>query len=169
MKGKTYICLAMGITILILTSAASAQDEQWLQYHSAREVRLVGFSSSSQNREVTTEKPAGVELPQFKSDEPVFAKWPTPMVQSGYLWIALDKTHKHGLYDNLYIDSNGNGHLNDETAVTTYRTTQSYAYFGPVKVVFEVEDGPAVYHLNLRYYSSSGSNRIVHVSSSGWY
>ena len=169
MKKITHICLAVGISLVFLTVGANAQDEQWLQYHSAREVRLVGFSSSSQNREVTTEKPAGVELPQFKSDEPVFAKWPTPMVQSGYLWIALDKTHKHGLYDNLYIDSNGNGHLNDETAVTTYRTTQSYAYFGPVKVVFQVEDGPVTYHLNFRFYGSDDSRRRIYASSGGWY
>jgi hypothetical protein len=110
-----------------------------------------------------------MELPQFKSEDPIFAKWLTPMAKSGYLWVALDRAHKQGPYDLLYIDSNGNNRLDDETAVTAYRTDQYSAYFGPVKVVFEVEDGPAVYHLNLRYYSSSGSNRRLYVSSGGWY
>ena len=166
---RTYIWFTVIIGIFVLAIGARAQDEQWLQYHSAREVRLVGFSSGITNLEVTTEKPSEVELPQFKSEEPVFAKWNTPMAQSGYLWIALDKTHKQGMHDILYIDSNGNGRLDDETAVATYRTTQSYAYFGPVKVVFQVEDGPVTYHLNFRFYGSDASRRRMYASSGGWY
>ena len=169
MTKRTYIWFTVIIGIFVLAVGARAQDEQWLQYHSAREVRLVGFSSGMTNLEVTTEKPPTVEMPQFKSDEPVFAKWNTPMVESGYLWIALDKTHKHGMHDNLYIDSNGDGHLKDETAATTYRTTQTYAYFGPVKVVFQVEDGPVTYHLNFRFYGSDASRRRMYASSGGWY
>ena len=169
MTKRTYIWFTVIIGIFVLAIGARAQDEQWLQYHSAREVRLVGFSSGMTNLEVTTEKPPTVELPQFKSEEPVFAKWNTPMAQSGYLWIALDKTHKQGMHDILYIDSNGNGRLDDETAVATYRTTQSYAYFGPVKVVFQVEDGPVTYHLNFRFYGSDESRRRMYASSGGWY
>ena len=169
MVNRTYIWLVVVICLIFLTAGARAQNEQWLQYHSAREVRLVGFGSNYQYPEIITEKPAGMELPQFKSEDPIFAKWLTPMVKSGHLWVALDRAHKYGPYDLLYIDSNGNNRFDDETAVTAYRTDQYSAYFGPVKVVFEVEDGPAVYHLNLRYYSSSGSNRRLYVSSGGWF
>ncbi len=161
---------AVIICIAILTVGAYAQDEQWLQYHSAREVRLVGFSSSYRTLEITTEKPDGVEMPQFQSDDPVFAKWLSPMVQNGYIWIALDRTHKNGLHDNMYIDSNGNGNLSDETAVSAYRTTQNYTYFGPVKVVFQIEDGPVTYHLNFRFYGpADDSRKRLYASAGGWY
>jgi len=90
------------------------------------------------------------------------------MVKSGYLWVSLDRSHKHGLYDLLYIDSNGNGHLNDETALAAYRIDQDNSYFGPVKVIFEIEDGPVTYHLNFRFYSYN-VNRRLYASSGGWY
>ena len=168
MAKNTYIRLTVIISLVFLTTCVYAQEQQWLQYHSAREVRLIGFSSGLSNLEVTTEKPAGVELPQFKSDEPIFAKWSTPMVEKGCLWIALDKTHKQGLYDNLYIDSNGDGNLSDETAVMAYRSTQSSTYFGPVKVIFQIEDGPVTYHLNFQFYGSDDNKRL-YASSGGWY
>jgi hypothetical protein len=164
---RIYLCF---IIICLLMADARAQDEQWLQYRSAREVRLVGFSSNYKFLEIVIGKPGGVELPQFKSEDVIFAKWLTPMVESGYLWLALDKTYKRGMHNILYIDSDGDGHLNDETAMKAFRHTQRNAYFGPVKVVFQVEDGPVTYHLNLMYYTSSdGKRRRIYVSPGGWY
>ena len=169
MGNRTYIWLVVGISLLITTSQAPAQEEQWLQYHSTREARQIIGDMSLQTLELSTEKPAAVELPQFKEQDQFFAKWSTPMVKSGHLWISLDRTHKKGLYDLLYIDSNRNGHLNDETAVAAYRTDQYNAYFGPVKVVFELEDGPVTYHLNFRFYNYNERNRRLYASSGGWY
>jgi hypothetical protein len=169
MGNRTYILLIVGISLLITTSQAPAQEEQWLQYHSTREARQIIGDMSLQTLEISTEKPASVELPQFKGQDQFFAKWSTPMVKSGHLWISLDRTHKKGLYDLLYIDSNRNGHLNDETAVAAYRMDQYNAYFGPVKVVFEVEDGPVTYHLNFRFYNYNERNRRLYASSGGWY
>ena len=164
---RTYLCF---IIMSLLIADARAQDEQWLQYHSAREVSLVGFSPNYKYLEIITDKPAGVELPQFRSGDTIFNKWSTPMVESGYLWLALDKTHKQGMHNILYIDSNGDGHLNDDTPIKAYRHTQNNAYFGPVKVVFQVEDGPVTYHINLLFYSSSdGKRRRIYVSPGGWY
>ena len=169
MKKRICIQLAVGIGLLILVSQATAQQEQWLQYHSSREAGRVFGDSGSQTLELSTRQPAGVKLPQFKGKSQLFAKWPTPMVKSGRLWIALDRTHEQGPYDSLYIDSNGNGGLDDETVVASYRTSQRNAYFGPVKVIFEVEDGPVTYHLNLRFYQyGAGDNRLVALSG-GWY
>jgi len=139
---KIYIWLTVGISLLVLTSPTQAQDEQWLQYHSTREAHRIISDTGTSTLEITSEKPQGVELPQFKSTEPFFAKWSTPMLESGYLWISLDRTHKQGQWDRLFIDSNGDGHLNDEEAVKAYRTEGPHTYFGPVKVVFEGEDGP---------------------------
>lgn len=168
MGNKTCIWLAVGITFLVLTPTARAQDEQWLQYHSEREAQRIIGDMSTMNLKLLSERPQGVELPDFKCDEPFFASWSTPMVESGHLWIAFDRSHRHGPYDLLYIDSNGNGHLDDETVAAAYRTDQYNAYFGPVKVIFEVGDGPVTYHLNFRFYNSRDRERL-YASSGGWY
>jgi hypothetical protein len=169
MRKIAYFCLAGCFVLLLLTVQARAADEQWLQYHSARQVSLTGFSSNQKSLSLTTEKPAGVELPKFKSSSPLFTKWSSPMVKGGFLWVALDTTAKNGIYDSLYIDSNGNGRLDDETPVAAYRTSQPSTYFGPVKVGFQVEDGPVTYHLNFQYNGPSQASRRLLVSSAGWY
>ncbi len=168
MRDKTYILLTVGISLLVLTSPAGAQDEQWLQYHSEREAMQIVGDMTRSNLRLTSEKPQGVELPDFKCEEPFFANWSTPMVADGKLWIAVDRSTEKGRWDQLYIDSNVNGHLNDETAIKAYRTEQYYTYFGPVKVVFEGEDGPLTYHLNFMFYEN-GETRRLYVSPGGWY
>ena len=149
MRNSIYIQLTMGIGLLFFVSQVSAQ-QQWLQYHCSREAGQILGDVGSQMIKPSVEQPAGVKLPQFKDKSPFFAEWSTPMVKSGRLWIALDRTHEQGPYDLLYIDSNGNGALDDETATSAYRMDQRNAYFGPVKVIFEIEDGPVTYHLNFR-------------------
>jgi len=168
MKGKTYIWLTVGITLLVLTSPAGAQDEQWLQYHSEQEAMQIVGDMMRSNLRLTSEKPQGVELPDFKTEEPFFASWSTPMVDSGQLWIAVDRLAEKGRWDQLYIDSNVNGHLNDETPVKAYRTDQYYTYFGPVKIVFEGEDGPLTYHLNFMFRDYEETQRL-YVSPGCWY
>jgi len=39
MRNKTYMWLTVGISLLVLTSTAVAQEEQWLQYHSEGVIR----------------------------------------------------------------------------------------------------------------------------------
>jgi len=68
----------------------------------------------------------------------------------------------------LFIDSNGNGHLDDQTAMEAYRSAQDSAYFGPVKVVFQGEDGPVTYHLNIQFYDRPDGKRL-YVRTAGWY
>lgn len=167
MRRSTYIQLAVGITLLILVSQVSAQQEQWLQYHSSEEASQILGGVASQTLDLSTEKPEGVKLPQFKNQNQFFTKWPTPMVKSGFLWIALDRTHEQGPYDLLYIDSNGDGQLEDEAATTAYRTDPRSAYFGSVKVIFEIADGPVTYHLNLRSYQYDDTG--LYASTGGWY
>ena len=169
MTKRIYIWLIIGINLFVLTSQAVAQQEQWLRYHSSREARLIVGDMGASTPKVAIEKPQGVELPQFNADLQFFAQWPTPMVKGGRLWIALDRTDKQGRWDRLFIDSNGDGHLNDEDAITAYRTEQYYTYFGPVKVVFEVEDGPVTYHLNFLFRNRSEKDRELYVYSGGWY
>jgi len=159
----------MGISLLVLTISSPAQQEHWLRYHSASEVSILGGGGYTQMLELSDEKPSGMNLPPFKAEKPYFAKWPTPMVEAGHLWVACDRSHKHGPYDLLYIDSNRNGHLDDETVVKANRTDQYSAYFGPVKVIFEIEDGPVTYHLNLRFYGYENRTTRLSASSGGWY
>jgi len=166
---RTYILLAVGISLLVLTSSAGAQDEQWLQYHSEREAQRIMPNMGTLYKNATADKPSGVNLPEFKTKQQFFVEWPTPMVKSGRLWIALDRTSEQGQWDRLFIDSNGNGHLDDEEVVKAYRTQQYYTYFGPVKVVFEVEDGPVSYHLNFRFFDYNEQNRRLYIYSGGWY
>jgi hypothetical protein len=169
MVKRNYILLAVGIGLLFLITSAGAQNEQWLQYHSEREARRIVGSMGTLYREITTNKPADVNLPQFKTSQQFFVEWPTPMVKSGRLWIALDRSSEQGKWDRLYIDSNGNGRLDDEDAVTAYQTDQYYTYFGPVKVVFEGEDGPIAYHLNFRFFDYNEQDRRLYIYSGGWY
>jgi hypothetical protein len=166
---KKIFFLFTVLSIPVITSIAGAQDEQWLQYHSEREAeRIVGDMTSS-HPSFVSEHEIDIQLPQAKSAKPYFVKWSTPMVESGFLWMALDRTNENGPWDRLFIDSNGNGQLSDETAVEAYRAESSSSYFGPVKVVFEVEDGPVSYHLNFRIYTSDNQVRYVYIYSGGWY
>ena len=168
MEKKACFGFIVVISLLSITSPALTQEMQWLQYHSEREAqRIVGDMGSSYS-ELFSGKPQGVELPEFKNDEPFFAKWTTPMTEAGFLWMSFDRNHKLGKLDRMFIDSNGNGHLNDETAVTAYRSDQYYSYFGPVKVVFEGEDGPITYHLNFRLYDRDERKRL-YIYPGGWY
>jgi hypothetical protein len=169
MGNRNYILLAVGICLLVITTSAGAQDEQWLQYHSEREAQRIIGDMRTVYKGVTTNKPADVNLPQFKTSQQFFAVWPTPMVKNVWLWIALDRSSEQGKWDRLYIDSNGNGRLDDEDAVAAYQTDQYSTYFGPVKVVFEGEDGPVTYHLNFRFYDYNEQNRRLFIYSGGWY
>ncbi len=162
MKSENHIWLIGVIAVTILTSAAQPQDVQWLQYRSASEASSVVRDIGLQMLPAASEKPAGVKLPAFTGSEQVFAKWTTPMVAAGYLWIVVDGRNK------LFIDSNGNGHLDDESAIEVYRSDQDSAYFGPVKVVFQGQDGPVTYHLNIQLLDRR-EDKQLHVRTAGWY
>ena len=169
MVKRNYILFAVGISLLVLATSAEAQDEQWLQYHSEREAQRIIGNMRTVYKGVTTNKPADVNLPKFKTSQQFFAVWPTPMVKNVWLWIALDRMSEQGNWDRLFIDSNGNGHLDDEEAITAYRTEQYRTYFGPVKIVFEGEDGPISYHLNFEFYNYNEQNRRLYIYQGGWY
>ena len=169
MGNRKSFWFTVGIIFVFLTTGALAQNEQWLQYHSERRAyRIVGDMRSSTLQPSTT-KPEGVELAAFKNENPFFFQWSSPMVEGGKLWIALDRTNPQGHWDRLYIDSNGNGHLNDETVITAYRTEQYYTYFGPVKVVFKGEGGPVTYHLDFRFLNYQDRDKRLYVYPGCWY
>ncbi|MHC4646953.1 MAG: hypothetical protein ACYTBJ_15760 [Planctomycetota bacterium] len=168
-KTKTVI-LFLPVIVVCVASIATGQTEQWLRYRYDREpARFIGHSGF-QDLELSQDKPAGVQLPEFESARPLFSRWSTPMAKSGHLWIAVDRSSQRGLYDRLYIDSDGDGHLKGETAAIAYRTREGRfrTWFGPVRVTFEVEGGPVTYHLNFRVDPRERENEIL-VTSAGWY
>lgn len=168
MRNKIHSWIAFGFTSLALAIIAQASEGQWLRYRSARDVRQILGNIGSQQIELSNGKPSGVELPEFKTDNPLFGKWLTPMAKNGQIWIALDRSKNNGQYDELFIDSNGDSHLEDETLVTAYQKERNRSYFGPVKVLFEVENEPVAYHINFEF--SNYNNRNTFSASSGsWY
>lgn len=168
MQIKTYFWLTVGVSLLVFISPIMAQEEQWLQYHSERQAERILGDMRTSNLRLSSEKPRDIELPDFKCEEPFFTYWSTPMVESGRLLIALDRSAEQGKWDRLFIDSNGNNSFSDEEAIEPYQTDQYRTYFGPVKVVFEGEDGPLTYHLNFEFYQG-GETRRLYVSSGCWY
>jgi len=147
---------------IALTTVASAQPEQWLEYHTSPEGKGYRYL------ELTTNAPVGVALPKL-NPQPYFARWPTPLDPAGGRWLCLERTRKSGLWDHLYIDSNGNGRLDDEAPAEAANRDQYSAYFGPVRVVFQSEDGPVAYHLVFRFMKYSDNSVNLLASSGGWY
>lgn len=172
MRNKIYIQIIVGISMLILTSPTGAQDEQWLQYHSEREAQRIVGDIGASNPKVVSDKPKGVELPDFKCDEPFFARWPTPMVASSGLWMAFDRQNKLGrTYDLIYIDSNGDGSLADESAIASYEVdyrSSRRTTFGPIKLILKGEDGPITYHINIEFLNYTG-RKYLYIRAAGWY
>jgi hypothetical protein len=163
---KTFRTIGKWVVLagMAVATTASAQKEQWLQYHTSRDGR--GYRSL----DLTTNAPAGVTLPKCTA-QPYFARWATPLDPKGR-WACFDRTRKTGPYDLVYFDSNGNGRLDDKTPVKAYRVDQYYAYMGPMRVVLKGEDGPITYHLVFQFmrYESQGRPQIhLSVESGGFY
>jgi hypothetical protein len=69
----------------------------------------------------------------------------------------------------LYVDSDCDGSLKDETPIKADKTDQNYTKFGPVKVLLEGPDGPVAYHLNFMYYKYDTAAVRLMVQSACWY
>jgi hypothetical protein len=143
-------------------------DVQWLSYRTSERAREIVGGSSQFNR-FEAQTPINVKLPELSTDEPRFIKWKTTMDPKGFRWVAFDKKHKHGLYDILYIDSDGDGHLDDEQKIEGRPEDQYRVEFGGVPVYFKGDDGPITYHLNLRFYSYNEQSTYVYAYAGCWY
>ena len=150
---KRHVSIAVVILALgaVLIPRVGAQEEQWLQYRSASEAFQIVGDMNYLYKTPTDSKPEGVEMPDFVSDAPLFLPWEAPMAKSGQIWLAFDKS-SGGQYDRLYIDTNANGDLSDETAQEPSRRDSNSSYFGLIKIVFDTEDGPITYHLSVNHY-----------------
>jgi len=158
-----WMCMILAATV------AQAQEAQRLQYRTdAQPERSLGVYAEVRVR-AEPSPPAGLALPKFAGERPLFARWITPMVPAGHLWLALDQSAKQGVYDRLYVDTNADGSLADETPVAAERAeaatdptaplaygrklNQQAARFAAVKILFPGKDGPIAYHLNVTFRS----------------
>jgi hypothetical protein len=154
--------------VLLAGATAVARNEQWLQYHSAREATQIIPDLGRQYLEPSSVRPEGIKLPNFQAGKPLFLEWKTPMTALGRIWMAFDKSNPKGWYDRLYFDANGNGDLSDDPVYQSYRRESERAYFGPVKAVFAGADGPITYHLGVELRTDSEPVHCV-LSPACWY
>ncbi len=145
----------------LFAANAFGQPEQWLQYHTGAEGRAY------QSLPLTTNPPSGVALPKFNAP-PLFARWITPMDPAGGRWLCFDRARKSGPYDRLFMDSTGNGRLDDKTPIPG-RLDSYMANFPSASIVFKGEDGPITYHLAFRFYQFEKNPPQLMAMSTSWY
>ena len=167
MNRSTIVFLIWGLGGIFSASQASAEGEQWLRYNYGPDTRQAGASMHS--LKATKDRPAGVALPDFNDSQPMFAVWESPMAKGGKVHIAMDRSVKEKGFNLLYIDSDCDGSLKDETAVKTNSKDEYYNTFGPVKVLLEGDDGPAAYHLNFMLYLNDAAMPRLYAMSGCWY
>jgi protocatechuate 3,4-dioxygenase beta subunit len=124
-----------------------------------------------QRIQITAGKPDGVMLGNLKNDNVLFGQWHSPVVKGGYRWIALDRTYKYGQYDRLIMDTNGDGHLDDEIFTMAYHSTQPsienyLTMFGPVEVFIHEDNESRICHLILGFYYN---DKELCTGTVGWY
>ncbi len=100
---RNFIYLALVVMLSCLVSWASAQ-EQWLRYRYSREATSMTVGGYQQ-LELIAEAPEGLTGPDLKGEHVIYAKWSTPMVKAGYLWLALGQSKANGPHDQLVIDA----------------------------------------------------------------
>jgi hypothetical protein len=149
--------IAMGM----MAASAFAQKEQWLEY------RINPQGYSYKYLDLSTNRPPGVAIPQC-SAIPYFGKWKTPMDTNGR-WFCLDRTRKSGPYNRIYVDTTGNGRLDDKTPIDSKRIDSYSANFDPIKLLFKGEDGQVAYHLQLRSMKYSDDQVRLLLRSAGSY
>jgi hypothetical protein len=149
------------LALAAFACGAFGQSEQWLEYHTGTEGRAYHAVK------ITTNAPAGIALPTLNGLA-YFGRWLTPMDPAGGRWFCVDRTRPSGMFDRLFIDTAGNGRLDDKTPVQA-RTDSYYAHFPPVPLVFKGEDGPITYHIALQCYQYERKPQQMLAMSAGWY
>lgn len=161
---RAFLCGA----VLPAASLADGQEQQRLEYHSSLQPHPLVGMLPPKALVVISERPQGVQLLDLKSAHPLFAKWLSPLAPNGFLWVILDRANKEGPYDILFIDSNADNSLKDETAVVAHFSNESRAQFGPIEVALNGREGAVTYHLNFEFVLQAEGPRLS-VRSGGWY
>ncbi|HUU91845.1 MAG TPA: hypothetical protein VM238_11640 [Phycisphaerae bacterium] len=167
------VCRAWTAWVLVSVLAAAAalgQEAQRLAYRSPTERGFNVMGARSAHLSVQEDPPPGVALPAPTGRQPRFARWSTPMVPAGHLWLMLCRSGKDNVYDRLYVDTDADGSLADETVVQAQETDPGLlrAGFPLVEVRFPGEGGPTRYQLRL--YSHNWTDHLdAYVYAAAWY
>jgi len=159
--------LVWGLGGILFVSQALAAGEQWLRYNYSKDADQIGRSSPTLR--MSGDRPAGVELPELKDPKPMFVTWKSPLAKGGQVQIAFDSDGKPGAYNLLYVDTDCDGNLKEESAFKPFRTDEYSAEYGPVKILLEGDDGPVAYHLNFIHRKYNASEVLLSVMSACWY
>ena len=155
-------------TGLFGNSWVSAQQyRQYLQYHWERDGSNIDYRAEKPILPLDNTKPNELELPNLNPENTLFGRWTCPLVKNGYLWLTLHRNHRSAPYDTMFIDTNGNGSLKDETIIKSYFNDESRVRFGPVKIMLTAEKEPIPYHLFFGL--SAGDLYELRAYSGGWY
>ncbi len=119
---------------VLFTSTAPMRAEVFpLQYHSGNPSER-GLSVGMCEAVSLAAPPIGLWLPRNAGTDPVFAKWETPLAESGFVYLAATKGPDRR-YESLFVDTDGDGNLADESPVK--RNEQGWQdVFGPIELVF---------------------------------
>ena len=158
-----------------VSAADEAQGATWLSYYHSQDARKrLGYAIGARGMEMTEQKPDGLKLPADIGEDVRFGKWNTPMDDAGFRHVALARSAYGQLCDQLVIDSDGDGQLDDETIYGTYNlrvygSARGRVYFDPVAIELQTEDGPTLYHLNVNVYCGGPGSYNVTYNAGGWY
>lgn len=139
---------------------AAAQQEQWLEYHTTSEPRGYRWL------ELSTNPPPNIAMPKLRPFA-YFGQWKNAL--DGGRWFVLDRATKGGVCDRIFFDRNGNGRLDDESAISCSRREDMSTHFPPIKLVFKGEDGPTTYHLIIQFYQFEEGRVQLLAGAGGWY
>jgi|GEM_PF-334841 len=163
------LLLIMTVQLLLAATTLDAAEEQWLQYRLSKEMYNQHAYARRQNIECVVRAPEGVDLPAFASDQVLYGCWTTPMVEAGFLHVAInfrDNLRRTGSF--LFIDADCDGSLADENPIKAISQSSSWLQFPGVKILFPGDDGPITYHANVQFYCREETKRL-YFSAAGWY
>lgn len=165
----------------VFCGPARAQ-EQWLGYRSAKSAYGYIGSTSGQKLCPRDKAPDGVAMPAFNGKEPLLALWKVDIgkltgaaARDGGLWMAMDSSRKGGLYDLLYLDTNGNGSLADEKPIRAehagfeWQEVVFFTNFDAVRLALPGDNGTITYHAGFHYQRNGTGPHEIYVSSNCWY
>ena len=161
-RGKHIFSVFIGHLLFFWVGTGAAQQVQSLQYYSDLAARRDLLSVSGyRSLALREQKPQNLPLPEFNSQIPLFSEWASPLVKNGALPIALDQSSTSGPYHRMFIDTNNDGFLHDETAINATWSDQNNASLGPVEVTLSHQDKSIKYHLKFEFFSIEDTRQFT--------
>jgi len=152
--GSMRTVASVTLVIFLVSCTLFAAEGQKLSYRTSPDMKRGDVQVYWMSQPAPAE-PKDMPLPKNGGFDPVYAKWQTPMVKEGSVWMAAARSKKGGAYDLLYVDSNCDGRMVDETAAKPVRTEGNYPVFGPIAIRFPGDNEPITYDVDVMLTSVS--------------